>query len=415
MLQVTVRLIGKAGKVFDLDGCHGGTRVEEVLHCACRALGVNDAVARVRCGSRFLERFNMLDEVKLIGDNLDLLVDCSFKNGGMPVGCFSFGGSKNRPNALASAGGFVDEGVELGYPEHFSEADEYKELIDHLFKEIDSDKDGQITHEELMTALTKHDFQTELKKILEMLLGVSSAQQSISKDLFYQAFEKLPRVHGELVLWARGLHLEEHLARLLLRGDLSDGLKGLKRLKRQQLVPYVKKVVENFSEVLSKVLLTALEQLLTVGASVNAISHVNSKFVLDGAFLGNFATIDDFYAGPEKIIGTPNPKIGEGMEIEHCRRKNSNKNFTTSNYNIETTPETEWEFVVCPRRDRDYPHTPRDKTKWKHGNQWAGEHGRDMKVLQHFLDLKEVTVAGLGLDEVIGLRLYTGQVLVCFT
>ena len=32
--------------------------------------------------------------------------------------------------------------------------------------------------------------------------------------------------------------------------------------------------------------------------------HINSKFVLDGAFVGRFATLDDFFAGPEQLIGT---------------------------------------------------------------------------------------------------------------
>ena len=48
------------------------------------------------------------------------------------------------------------------------------------------------------------------------------------------------------------------------------------------------------------------------GAGSEVQEHINSKFVLDGAFVGRFATLDVFFAGPEQLIGTPNPKIEEG-------------------------------------------------------------------------------------------------------
>jgi hypothetical protein len=36
--------------------------------------------------------------------------------------------------------------------------------------------------------------------------------------------------------------------------------------------------------------------------------HVNTKFVMDGAYMGRFATLNDFYRGPEALIGVPNPR-----------------------------------------------------------------------------------------------------------
>ncbi len=59
-------------------------------------------------------------------------------------------------------------------------------------------------------------------------------------------------------------------------------------------------------------------------------SHINSKFSLEGAWVGKFATLTNFFTGPEALIGTPNPKVMEGMEAEHCRRKNADTDFTSN-------------------------------------------------------------------------------------
>jgi len=84
--------------------------------------------------------------------------------------------------------------------------------------------------------------------------------------------------------------------------------------------------------------------------------HVNSKFSMDGdSFLGRFASLDDFYKGPEALIGVPNPKVKEGAEREHTTRGNAETEFTTS-YNVTTTPKLEWEFVNEPKADKQYPH-----------------------------------------------------------
>ena len=160
-----------------------------------------------------------------------------------------------------------------------------------------------------------------------------------------------------------------------------------------------------------------------------------SKFSLDGATVGAFATLDDFHRGPEAVIGIPNPRIREGMETEHCRRGNSQTDFTSSNYNVTTRPATEWEFVVAPREGVGYPHTPKDKSLWACDiswrgplgcrsrvqrpesaslplTAWRGECGREPTPLGVFVATAERTRAGLTEEEVIGLRLYTGPMYV---
>ena len=152
------------------------------------------------------------------------------------------------------------------------------------------------------------------------------------------------------------------------------------------------------------------------GASAAVQQHINSKFVMDGAFVGAFATLDDFYKGPEARIGAPNPRIMEGMKNEHCERDNADTEFRTSNYNLRTVPRIEWEFVVDPKPNVAYEHTPRDKKDWPRDKGWYGEHGRVQKTLNELLAEPQVQLqikkAGLTREEVIAVRLYTGPMFV---
>jgi hypothetical protein len=46
------------------------------------------------------------------------------------------------------------------------------------------------------------------------------------------------------------------------------------------------------------------------------------------------------------FAGTPNLNFFEAMRAEHCSRFGWDQDFTTSNYNVTTTPEKEWRIVV---------------------------------------------------------------------
>ena len=128
------------------------------------------------------------------------------------------------------------------------------------------------------------------------------------------------------------------------------------------------------------------------------------------------ATLSDFYAGPEALIGAPNPKIFQGMHNEHCARSNADVSFVTDNYNIRTCPRLEWEFVVDPKPLHHYAHTPRNKNFWEIGSGWKGEHGRDIISLHDLFGEPEVRRvvlrAGMTKEEVISIRLASGPMFV---
>jgi hypothetical protein len=230
--------------------------------------------------------------------------------------------------------------------------------------------------------------------------------------LILSASVQVPRVKGERVQWVRSLGLEGLLAKHLPLGTFKDPLRGIKNVSETELSVALCRFTEEVPALVSAGL-KSLQGRVSAGPTT-VQEHINSKFALDGAFVGKFATLDDFYKGPEELIGTPNPKILQGMKAEHCFRGNRNKSFTTGNYNVTTTPETEWEFVVEPRTGLQYPHTPKDRSQWPENCGWRGECGREMENLYQIMAKTEVTRAGLLKEEVIGGRLYTGPMFVLY-
>jgi hypothetical protein len=233
-------------------------------------------------------------------------------------------------------------------------------------------------------------------------------------------------VKGELLRWVGSIGLEEELARLLRKGDVFDGLKGLKGMPDAELEAHVREVCAALAARLPALLRGALARLRARAAGTSeARQHVNSKFCMDGAFVGQFATLSDFFRGPEALIGVPNPKVEEGALQEHCSRSNALEPFHASNYDLVTRPKWEWLFVVDPaagKREFEagfrYPHTPMNKSEWPDGTTWKGDCGRKEVKIEDFLAVAEVkervTEAGLVKTEAIGLRLYSGPMFVLY-
>ncbi len=217
----------------------------------------------------------------------------------------------------------------------------------------------------------------------------------------------------------KSLGLHGLLAKHLPLGTIEDQLLGIKSISEETL----RASLDRFISEVPQVVIAGWLKLKSIGSASSAESmggnntvqeHMNSKFALDGAFVGKFATLDDYYKGPEGLIGIPNYKIRDGMEAEHCKRGNHDTSFTADNYNVTTSPAMEWEFVVNPQDGVQYPHTPKDKSKWPKSCGWKGACGREVQSLAMFMDTQQVVKAGLGQDEVVGLRLYTGPMFVLY-
>ena len=165
-------------------------------------------------------------------------------------------------------------------------------------------------------------------------------------------------------------------------------------------------------------LFKAVTKLRGVDAGASSALEQNSKFGMDpDAIKGSFATLSDFYDGPEKMIGNPNPKAEEGIRREHCERRNADRQHTTPNYKLTTTPRIEYCFVADPTGyGGEYPHTPMDKARWSDAGRavWQGSSGRDVAALVIFTEHQMAKRAGMKEAEVISLRLYTGPMYIWY-
>ena len=215
-------------------------------------------------------------------------------------------------------------------------------------------------------------------------------EPEVSFQDFLQVFRDVPRIRGERLRWAGSLGIEATLARLLPRGDAFDGLRGLRNLSPKDAEALANKVSGRLAAELPGLLQNGLKRLSNPSLSELQMQpqlqeRGNSKFLADGLTVGRFATLADFYRGPEALIGVPNPQIYKGMHKEHCIRDNADRTFTSTNYNVTTCPRDEWEAVVDPIPGKTYPHTPWDKEKWPTGCNWWGEHGRQLVSVDELL------------------------------
>ena len=129
----------------------------------------------------------------------------------------------------------------------------------------------------------------------------------------------------EVLEFFRTTHQCDTLASLLgpVKEDIFDGIVGL-------LWEHVEKMQLN---------------------SAHGGNGVYSKFSAGGGNKGfelKYGDLSTFFGGLDAKIGRPDPNIFEAMENEHMRSEDSLDNFTTYNYNITTTPQLEWRFVVVP-------------------------------------------------------------------
>ena len=76
--------------------------------------------------------------------------------------------------------------------------------------------------------------------------------------------------------------------------------------------------------------------------------ELQSKFEDDGAFTLRYGGMETFFGGLEKLLGSPSANLVGAMKREHCYASDSRVEFTTPNYGVTTTCETEWYFVADP-------------------------------------------------------------------
>jgi hypothetical protein len=80
-------------------------------------------------------------------------------------------------------------------------------------------------------------------------------------------------------------------------------------------------------------------QVVAVGTAQDAAGGRKFTGELQGG------SLEDFYQGVTGVCGPPDADIEKGMREEHTARPDSKTEFTTPNYGITTTPDTEWSLM----------------------------------------------------------------------
>jgi hypothetical protein len=176
----------------------------------------------------------------------------------------------------------------------------------------------------------------KLEKLSSALTGLASTLLAADDQLDFLAVkseaQRVPRVRGARVEWARGLGLDAALARQFPPGTLKDGLAGVRGMPSGE----AELAVDAFLEDARVRILKALAQAKEVKGSTSA-AEANSNMKFEG-FQGSFAKIQDFHRGAEKSLklGYPNSDTMKGILNEHTQHPSATRLFCTSNYRIMT-------------------------------------------------------------------------------
>ena len=154
-----------------------------------------------------------------------------------------------------------------------------------------------------------------------------------------------------IVQWAKGAGVHRAVAAALLaplaaeqRADVPGAaleyVKGL--TSREQVARLLG--TGNFQATLVELVWNELRTLQSVGAATS--KDMESKFA--GAVALSYSGLDIFFGGLEGIVGSPNPKVLDGMRDDHLQGPGTESSdvFTTSNYGVETQSRIEWHFVA---------------------------------------------------------------------
>ena len=184
-------------------------------------------------------------------------------------------------------------------------------------------------------------------------LDKAEPKSAIKEDFddFYSRLKKID-VHGYRAVWARNLGIEGLLVEVLPPGLFLDKMKGFRDMKQEELMKACREFFKKFCVMLFRE--HAREQPNRLDSVAMSLGAPNDKYLIEM----KFASLDDFYSGPETRIGIPNPNLYQGMLEEHCQRSTKEIAILTPNYGLLTTSEIEWFWVVDPERisneARDY-------------------------------------------------------------
>jgi hypothetical protein len=182
------------------------------------------------------------------------------------------------------------------------------------------------------------------------------------------------------------------------------GSTELREILRERIIAGVDAIVDQ--------LLPKLHEFAKSEAVTGADLH--EKFASADNFKLSYGGLSTFFGGLEAKIGPPDPNVYAAMSAEHTERDDSREPFTTTNYGMTTTSDTEWRFVATPDRKQSKPWPVETR-----GVEGVARPREPVKVdeLLARMAMRNRTLEALGeppmtLHELFGGRLYTGPMFV---
>lgn len=278
-----------------------------------------------------------------------------------------------------------------------------------MFNELDTDNKGTIGLKELRRAVARFVGQRDVSEAdcldtLERLNAIQPPNQKIDpKNITIIDFQKIldaidPNdfaVQARLKEWFTSLGILDAFAQEMEKFVRRDGVDHKDILLEASKLSNVQVVdmCDGFRQRVGPIMAEAVQRLKTMSTPLYSAVSANNKFaMMDDAFTGSFAEVEEFFKGLDGHIGLPSPRVLFMMELEHTGSADSHDDFITSNYGgTETNPALEWEFVMTPDPNKQYPGIMRVP-----------------QPLDHFLNHETALQAGLEKPEIIALRLFTG-------
>jgi len=227
-----------------------------------------------------------------------------------------------------------------------------------------------------------------------------------------------------IVEWIKGVGVHRAVAVALLAplaaeqraSDPGAALEFVKGLKSREQVAQLLGTRAFLATVVDMVW-NEVRTLQSVGAATS--KNLESKFA--GAVALSYSTLDTFFGGLEGIVGSPNPKVLEGIRNDHLKGPGTESSdvFTTSNYGVETQSRIEWHFVassdVTPEQLR-IPCWPNESAE-KLPDRACARRRRSLEALEAAVadnnrHLREANQPEMMLEEIIAACLYTGPMFV---
>ena len=227
-----------------------------------------------------------------------------------------------------------------------------------------------------------------------------------------------------IVQWAKGAGVHRAVAAALLAplaaeqrasvpGAALEYVKGL--TSREQVAQLLG--TGNFQATLVELVWNELRTLQSVGAATS--KDMESKFA--GAVALSYSGLDTFFGGLEGIVGSPNPKVLDGMRDDHLQGPGTESSdvFTTSNYGVETQSQIEWHFVASANATPEQLRIPcwPNESAEKLPDRTCARRRRSLEALEAAVadnnrHLREANQPELMLEEIIAACLYTGPMFV---